>query len=753
MSKQLAPFRKLNLLAWLALPAYLASTMAVADEAVVLAPVTVTGPSGSFAALDEMSSVTRVDGRSAREAVGAAGASPSKVIEYTPSVNFQSADASGLTEVGFHETLKIRGVGQTGPASSRNINDLPVTANPGGSKGIVDMENVAEVSLYRGAAPADKTLGFSNLPGKIDLHLQAPLAEARTDYGVTAGNDDFRRVFVRQDLGKHGVASGFVSGSYSGADKWKGEGDSERKNLMAGLSLDGGKAWQAEVYAGYNSDARHTYRFFNYAAARDFSNYDKDWGTDPSKVDYFGYNRQDFTDKFLFGRFSTNLAEGVKLSLKPYLLKETGDYWFTSTNATDATKSRVVDWMIDHENLGLVSQLDWAPDEKSQLKAGLWLHSQQPPGPPATQRKYKAAATGLVFDGWTLLADNDSHRITSPYLDYFRSSGNLDIELGLRYVDLRLGALTAYNNTGAAATLSDIGAARAAGGVNAMASADAKTLDAWLPFVGMNWRLDSRSSVLAHAGRTYGLDVNLFPYYYAQQSTFAAKGVSFQSLWDRLELETADNLDLGVRHAREGWHAGATAYYAQHHNKQSTIYDPDTGTRYPWNMADANRYGIELEGGVEITPSLSLLGNYSWNRFRYEQDLDLSATATIASKGKQVVDTPEHMLKAGLRYHGGNWRLGLDARYIGARYGDVLNQERVAGVTLVDAMAQYRVNKALTVTLDVRNLFDREYIGPISASDDAIAAATAAFNGVNGNGSTYQYGSPRAVFLTVSGQF
>jgi len=378
---------------------------------------------------------------------------------------------------------------------------------------------------------------------------------------------------------------------------------------------------------------------------------------------------------------------------------------------------------------------------------------QQPPGPPATQRKYKTATTGLVFDGWAMLADNERHKITSPYVDYFRSLGKLDIELGLRYLDLRLGALTAYNNTGTAATLSDIDAARAAGGVNAMASAGAKTLNAWLPFVGVNWRLDPQTSVLAHAGRTYGLDVNLFPYYYAQQAAFVAKGVSFQSLWDRLKLETADNLDIGIRQARDGWHAGVTAFYAQHHNKQSTIYDPDTGTRYPWNMADANRYGIELEGEVELTPTLSLLGNYSWNRFRYQQDLALSATTNIASKGKQVVDTPENMLKAGLRYRLGDWRFGLDARYIGKRYGDVLNQERVAGVTLVNAMTQYRLNKALTLTLDARNLLDREYIGPISAADDAIAAATAATNGVTGNGTTYQYGAPRAVFLTLSGQF
>ncbi len=730
--------------------ACLSQTVCVAED---LAPITVTGPAGSFAALDEIGSVTRVDGASAREAAGPGGNSPFKVIENAPSVNFQSADPYGLTEVGYHETLKIRGVGQTGPASSRNINDLPVTGNPGGSKGILDMENVAEVTLYRGAAPVDKALGFSNLPGKINLRTLAPLDEARTDYRLTAGSDDYRRVFLRQDFGQHGMASGFLSGSYAEGDKWKGEGGLERSNFTGGLRLEGGRRWQAEIYAGYNEDERHTYRFFDYATARDFDNLDRDWGSDPGKVDYYDYNRQDFTDRFLFATFSGRLTPGLRLSFKPYLLEEDGHYWFSSINRNDPAKSRVIDWVIDHDIKGAVTELEWMVSTVAQVKAGLWLHSQQPPGPPATQRQYRATADGLVFDGWSVLADHERHRIVSPYASLFATFGRLDVEAGLRYVDLRLGELTAYNNTGTAASLSDPAAARAAGGVNEMASAGEKTLDAWLPFIGINWRLDRQTSVLAHAGRTYGLDVNLFPYYYAQQASFAAKGVSFQSLWDRLELETADNLDLGIRHVGEGWHAGATAFYAWHQNKQSTIYDPVADARYPWNVADATRYGVELEGGVELTPALSLLGNYSWNRFRYDQDLALSATSSIPTEGKQVVDTPEHMLKLGARYRLDRWALGIDARYIGERYGDVLNQERIAGVTLVDAMAQYRLSKAAALILDVRNLFDREYIGPVNAADDAIANFTAALNGVTGNGSQYQYGAPRAVFLSLAGQF
>ena len=750
MSQHMNPGRsRLYLLLLLVVP----TVDVLAETTHELPMVTVTADGPTLPDLGATATVTRFDAQAVRESSGPAASSPFKAVANAPSVNFQSADPHGLTEVGFHETLKIRGVGQTGPASSRNIDDLPITVNPGGSKGILDMENVSAIDLYRGAAPVDKSLGFSNLPGKIDLMTRAPESELTTEARFKGGSDDFRRFFLRQDSGRHGIVSGFLSGSFSAGDKWKGEGDFERQNVFAGLAVDGGNAWSLDLYAGYNQDERDNYRFFSYTLATDFSNYDRDWSSDPTKIDYQGYNRQAFIDRFVYAKLRARLTEGVDLSVQPYYLTESGNYWFSSINAKDAAKSRVIDWMIDHDNLGVLTRLDWQLAPGQRLTPGFWVQSQEPPGPPSTQKKYKVTSSGLVFDGWQMLADNDPHRLVSPFLSYLGAFDRLNVEAGLRYVDLRLGELTAYNATGTAAKLTEADAARTAGGVDAMASADAKTLTEWLPYLGLTWRLDPSTSLFTRLGRSYGLDVNLFPYYYAQKAQFASKGISFQSLWDRLELETADNIDLGLAYARDDWSLGLTGFYARHANKQSTIYDPSIGVRYPWNVADAERYGLELEGIWRLTPAWSLTGNYTWNRFSYLEDLALSADGAIATEGKQVVDTPEHMLKLGLRYEQPAWGAGLEARYIGERYGDVLNKERVDAVVLVDASAHYRLSKALSLTLEVLNLFDEEYIGPVSAADDAIANYTAALNGVTGNGSSYQYGAPRTFYLGLSANF
>ncbi len=731
-----------------------ANSATLAEPTTALPLVTVEADDATAAAdLSATATVTRLNATTVREMAGAAASSPFKAIANTPSVNFQSADPHGLTEVGFHETLKIRGVGQTGPASSRNIDDLPLTINPGGSKGILDLENVSEISVYRGAVPVGRALGFSNLPGKLNLTTRAPLATAATQLRLEGGSDDFKRLFLRQDSGQHGIFSGFVSASENQGNNWKGAGEFERRNLFSGIALDGGEAWRIELYAGDNQDERHTYRFFDYSAASNFANFEREWSNNPASVDYYDYNRQQFEDRFIYANLRGRVANEMQLSIKPYYLNESGDYWFSSVNATDTTKSRVIDWQIDHDNAGVVTQLDWQFTPTQLLQPGFWIQRQQPPGPPSTQQKYRATASGLVFDGWQVLADNDQHQLLSPFLSYLGQFNALNVEAGLRFVNLRLGALTAYNATGAAAKLTDADAARAAGGIDAMASAAEKSFDEWLPYLGLTWAFNPNTSVFTRLGRSYGLDVNLFPYYYAQKTLFASKGVSFQSLWDRLELETANNLDLGLRHAQGNWDVGLTTFYAQHENKQSTIYDPTIGVRYPWNVADAERYGIELEGNWRMTPAWQLNGNYTWNRFRYSQDLALSAAAVIPSEGKQVVDTPEHMAKLGIRYQHEQWNVGLDARYIGERYGDVLNAERVDAVTLFDMTGQYRLHRSLALTLNVLNLFDKQYIGPISAADDAIANFTAALNGVTGNGSTYQYGAPRTFFVGLSADF
>lgn len=701
---------------------------------------------------EEPSAKTSIDRDELLKRTTPLSASPYRALLDEPSVNVQSGDPFGLSEVGFHETVKIRGKAQTGPASIRNIDGLPLTGNPGGGKNIIDMENIERMDVYRGAMPVEMGLGFSNLAGKVQMITRAPAKTSQSEITATAGSDAFSRLFFRHDTGEIKGVSAFVSGSKAQGDNWKGEGDMARGNVMAGLRYAPSSKFSLDVRAGWNKDERHNMRFFNYATASNFSNYRQDFGTDPTKIDYYGYNKQSFEDQFLYAIAKIQLADNLRLTVKPYWWQDQGYYQYSNINPTTPANSRVINWQIDHHAKGLVTELDWTFHPQHLLKTGLWLHNQQPPGPPSAQQKYTVGANGLAFNGWSLLAKNEDHTLTSPYLSLLSQLGALNTEMGLRYVNMDLGSLTLHNGGNSSQT--DYAAALASTSVNQMGGVSGHNLSEWLPYLGATYKINPQDVLHAHYGRTYGLDVNLFPFYANAAANFASKGIALQTLWDKLRFETADTLDAGWRHSADWGYFDVTAFFSQSKNKQSIIYDATVDARYPYNIADAFSKGIELSAAYRFNPQWRIMGNATWNRFEYQDNIRLSNTQSIASKGKQVVDTPEHMVKVGLAYSRQDWDAGLFARYIGERYGDVTNVEKVKGVTLLDASVSYALFKdaksSTSLRLDVLNLADEAYIGPISASDDAMSGALVT---TYGNGSAYQYGAPRTAFISVVSKF
>ena len=64
---------------------------------------------------------------------------PLRVVNMSPSVNFNSADSFGSNESSFHDPMRIRGKNQSGPGGSLMIEGLPISSNPGGGKTVYDM--------------------------------------------------------------------------------------------------------------------------------------------------------------------------------------------------------------------------------------------------------------------------------------------------------------------------------------------------------------------------------------------------------------------------------------------------------------------------------------------------------------------------------------------------------------------------------------------------------------------------------------
>lgn len=685
-----------------------------------------------------------------------ANMNPYSVIAYSPSVNFTPVDQAGSNEPSYHDPIRIRGKSQSGPGGVYMIDGMPISSNPGGGKQLMDMENVSSIDLLKGYLPIDKNLGFSSLIGKVDMNLLSARSQSGAEVSQSFGSDDFMRSFVRFDSGKLGDIALFGSFSYLTNDKTKGDGDLKRLNGTLGLTYTPNNAFKAKITAIRNSDDHHNYYNLSFAEASDLgANFNKDFATvkptASNDVNYYNWNKQNFDTTAFMGEIEYKPTSNDTITIKPYYKKDKGDYWYSNVSSDgNASKNRVINWQIDHDLYGATAAYDHTFSEALKTKIGYWYHKQLPPGPPSDQEKYKVVNGALVFDGYSVLADNDYHVLQAPFAQVSGTLSNFNYVAGVQYQSFKIGSLQSHTASSSAATSSDYDTAIAATAVDPWASVDAKTFYTYIPSLYLGYSLSPATALYLDYSRTYGFDVNLFPTYVSNRANFVSKNVTLQQLWDKLDLELSDNIDVGVKTTVGSLTLNPSLFVSFVQNKQANIYDPTYGVSYPANIGDALGYGAEFSAYGPISEQLEVLLALSYNRYSFTQNFQSGAATTVDTDGKQLPDAPKYMAKAALSYHVGDWTLTPSARYTSSRYGDVQNTQKIDDYTLVDfdiayRMAQFMGSRNALFRLTATNLTDEKYIATINAADNFLAASTTA--------STYQTGAPIGVYGSLNLKF
>jgi iron complex outermembrane recepter protein len=680
-----------------------------------------------------------------------ANMNPYTVIQYSPSVNFTPVDQTGSNEPSYHDPIRIRAKSQTGPGGVYMIDGMPISSNPGGGKQILDMENVASIDLLKGYLGVDKNLGFSSLIGKIDMNILTPRAKAGATLSQSIGSSSFKRTFARFDSGKIGDVAIFGSISTLQGDKTKGAGDQQRINGMIGLSYAPSARFQADLYMIRNADKHHNYASLTYAEAKDLDTYfNKDFGmTQPTTAsnDYYDWNKQDFDTTAFLGNIRYNPGADDTITLKPYYKRDVGQYWFSKTKNGIPM---VMNWEMDHDLYGGIAEYEHAFGEALRAKIGYWYHKQLPPGPPTDQKKYVVNASGqLVYKGYGILADDSHHTLQSPFIEF---SGDLDkfhYVLGAQYQTFELASIDSYTGTDAA-TSKDYDTALSQAALDPWSSVKAKRFYTFLPSVYLGYDLAETTSLYVDYSRTYGFDVNLYPTYMSNRATFVNNGITLQQLWDDLNLETSDNIDLGVRTLVGALSLNPNLYVSFVKNKQANVYDSALGVNYPSNTGDALGYGAELAANGPINENLTFILGLSYNKYYFTENFKTSAGATSDIKGNQLPDAPEFMAKGALSYALGGWTFTPSARYTSSRYGDVENTQKIDAYTVVDLDIAYQGGSFLgsrssLFRLTATNLTNEKYIATIITADNVLASTTTS--------STYQTGAPFGLYGSVSLSF
>jgi iron complex outermembrane receptor protein len=159
--------------------------------------------------------------------------------------------------------------------------------------------------------------------------------------------------------------------------------------------------------------------------------------------------------------------------------------------------------------------------------------------------------------------------------------------------------------------------------------------------------------------------------------------------------------------------------------------------------------GVEVGATYRITRSLSLIGSYSYNDSRYDDDT-VNGAAIVHTKGVRTVDTPAHLAKGEINYDDGRFFANLSGSYTSRRNVTYTGDVTTPGFTLFDATLGYRFGEderlhGVELQLNATNLFDKRYISALGSGQF--------FNDRTSLNNTMQAGAPREVFATVRKRF
>lgn len=648
---------------------------------------------------------------------------PYRALGELPSVSVGDMDPYGMSNLDSNKGLRVRGKIATHGAMG-SIDGLPLTGiDPGpGYLWLFDMENIDSVTLTQGPIPPDR-LAFFTTTGVLDNRLLWPRDTPGAHLAQSVGSFDFRRTFARLDSGRlaNGMAF-FGSASYTSADKWRGPGEAPegRENFEGGVSQRFDNGAEAKLYFAYNDGSQSNYRPLSYAQSRDLSHYRnfdyaRTSSANPLKaVDYYQYNSQDFTDWTVFGEFTLPLTGSTKLTVKPFYVSEEGVFY------SGMSTGKVREWLIDHDWYGLDTRLATRVAD-TDLTFGYWLNSMDPPGPPTAWKLYNTTPSGgLTFSNWALLADpTNRHSFQSLYAMGSHSFGALKLDAGVRYLIEHVSGFDVYDTSGIG-NVSYEQARRLAWRVDPSRSADDVTFRELLPYLGLTYALSPAADLTFSAGRNYGAPAfGIWPTYQSNAAKFKAAGVGADQIWNSIEPETADAVDLGLRLRLPHGSLAPTLYYARYRNQEVSFWDPAVKLAYSQNVGESHAYGAQLAGTWNALRTLDLFGSLSYDHAVFDEDFTTTGGARLDVKGEQIPGAPQWLASIGGRWHLGRFSVSPVVHYSGDYYADSARTEKVSGYTTVDldlSLEQRVAAAKVTAKLSFINLFDQDYIGYVNTS-------------------------------------
>lgn len=270
------------------------------------------------------------------------------------------------------------------------------------------------------------------------------------------------------------------------------------------------------------------------------------------------------------------------------------------------------------------------------------------------------------------------------------------------------------------------------------------------------------SPVLPSAGFVYKFngDLALFGSY--------AKGFSaprtdnlYRAPIVNVDPETTDTFDLGLRYTTNRVQAQATVWNTSFKNRIVTSFDQAQGISVDRNIGKVRGRGVDVGVAVRPLDFFTFQGNVSYNDSTLRDNIAVSSTVTLPTKGKRVVETPKWTVGYRAQVEFEPVSVGLQVKYVSDRFATDLNDIKSQAYTTADLDARFDLEpyglKNSSFQINVTNIFDRFYLanigtqiaGPNNNGLVLVPSLAAGASIPGGSAPNWSIGAPRTFSATL----
>jgi iron complex outermembrane recepter protein len=226
--------------------------------------------------------------------------------------------------------------------------------------------------------------------------------------------------------------------------------------------------------------------------------------------------------------------------------------------------------------------------------------------------------------------------------------------------------------------------------------------------------------------------------------------------------ETTQSYDLGYRYQGSDLTLSAALWFTNYENRIVTAFDDVLGINVDRNVGAVEMSGVDLELGYRIGGGFTTYFSASFNDSELQENLALSATTALPTRGKALVETPDRTYSLRLQYNSDAFDFGIQAKYVGERFATDVNDLVAPEYTVVDLNMSYNLEafgfENAEIQFNVINFLNEEYLGNISTQTNAFTIANVStVTGVTtpraGSTVNYSLGAPQTYQLTLRTQF